>query len=110
MKPEISHLIHLSTAHIRKETGDWIDQNHVYHASHEYGWFVWVDEDMCRAEDGSDILQFGDETVVPADLIACMRFAQQHGCTWFVLDCDVNPIPELPTYEWEETETKEITP
>jgi hypothetical protein len=84
---ETSTLLHLSTAHISKETTAILDQGKLYVAKHEYGWFVWVDEDA-------------SSRTFPADLLACIQFAQGMGCRWIILDCDASKVDALPTYEW----------
>jgi hypothetical protein len=92
--PQIERVMVISTTHIKRETGDWLDRSKVYASEHEYGWFVWVDEDVVKnnGEDGS-----GEEW--PADLVACLRHAHENECTWLNLDRDGN-IGDLPKYDW----------
>jgi len=34
--------------------------------------------------------------LVPADLVAVMRYARKHGCEYVLLDCDALPMADLP--------------
>ena len=36
----------------------------------------------------------------PKDIVACMRFAREQGCSWLCLDCDGCEAEGLPTYTW----------
>lgn len=94
---EISKMITISTAHIRKETADdlgstmntryvgWM-QWFSYYDKADYGWFI-----------PTDYVEF---EMLPKDLADCIRFALRHGCDWLCLDCDGEIVDSLPTYEW----------
>jgi hypothetical protein len=55
-----------------------------------FGWFLWAHDEE------SDLSEF------PADLQACMRKAQEHGCDYILFDRDASPAGialGLPFYE-----------
>lgn len=90
----------LSTAHLTKETADWLWENtdvpipayaKTLSDGDIPGYFVCVtgwddDEETVRA--------------LPEDLKAILRIAKQDGYDWIVLDRDEVPYSGLPTYDW----------
>ena len=109
-QPEISPMLFLSTAHLRKETAEAMDlvrvsrqeeegqRHHVLPEGHplqlvsfdciEYGYLVWVTDDE------------GLLKSMPEEIAAAIRFAKQHGCRYIKFDCDVERIDELPSWDW----------
>jgi len=96
----------LSTGHITKGTADALDEIVAMQASEKgqldvedwrywliasrwssYGWWVWA-----NVEDGRDNM--------PADLIACLDYAREHGCRWILFDCDGPLERDLTRYDW----------
>jgi len=82
-----------STAHISKETGDWLSGRlsvldpGMSVMVGQYGWFVWVG---------------AHETVgdMPADLRAVLKYARAAGADYLMLDADAPKLPDLTTHEW----------
>ncbi|GGG18510.1 DUF5983 family protein [Paenibacillus abyssi] len=97
MSDTIVKTLVLSTGHISKETKEWIDKSDeepvpltIYEKS-IYGWMILVPQDDRDAELLKD---------VPESLQAVIEYAVRHDCSWVMLDCDANCIPELPQYDW----------
>ena len=88
---EIGRMITISTAHISKETRRMLDNSLIedltYYAKDGFGWFIHIPP-MDRLDD-SDI---------PDDLAACLRYALVLGCVWLGFDRDAQPCV-LPLYE-----------
>ena len=106
----ISRMLTVSTAHITKETADFIDEackdcmssplivykkaetmnigNGDYYTDN-YGWFIYCN--VCKP--GLNI---------PKDLMMLMCFTTDSGCDWLCLDRDGEVLdnPYLAVYEW----------
>lgn len=90
---ESRKLAMLCTAHVSKETGDMLTQTPpdklpVVGGSFHYGWFMYAPED---AHDDRDL---------PADLAHVLAHVRAAGFDYVMFDCDVEPIAELPVFEW----------
>jgi hypothetical protein len=95
-------MLALNTNHISEKTRDFLDENGratesewrmpeiVVYSKSEYGWFIPMVSSV--DEPNADHL--------PHDLLAIFMFMQKHGYTWLMLDCDVEPIEELPIFNW----------
>jgi hypothetical protein len=98
--PEIQHVLFLSTGHIRHPEFSGIDDrlclspDSLYPISYEdeNGWWVHVPSD---SDDFSTTLK-----EVPASIGHALMFARSHRCTWIRYDRDVDPLQELPEYNW----------
>ena len=92
---EIAKILTLSTAHIRPETAERLDNGlkgliPVY--KYEYGWIIFSTAATYHEE---------DYATLPEDLKACVSLAVKHGCDWLRLDCDGERYEGLlPLYEW----------
>ena len=100
---EIAKMLTISTAHIRKETAEFIDKvcedNNlsnlgVYNKTakyigsiEHYGWFIYCNVDL-------------PDLNVPKDLLKVMCFARDNNCDWLCLDRDGEIIDGLDEYEW----------
>lgn len=84
----IDKMLSISTAHLTPETAkNWNEGKlpEIWIMAYQYGWVMWVDE---------------DPDAVPAEVSKIFEVAHLAGCKFVRLDCDVEPHPELPTYEW----------
>jgi hypothetical protein len=95
----IVKMLDISTAHITDSTAVWLTDVGVNGSSPiivyekaEYGWLVFV----------PDMWDEGRADQTPGDLLAVITYAKAIGCTWVMLDCDGERIPELPIYDWED--------
>lgn len=107
-KPLILSMLDLSTAHLQLLTADMlhgITHRHpsclklskeqgwpVAYSKEEFGYFIHVDEEQSWKDDDSEL---------PEDLKAILRYAFSLGCAWINLDRDgevMNGV--LPVYEW----------
>ena len=79
----IRKTLELSTAHLSTHTAQRMSLFSM--VRHEFGWLVSVDTT-------------GD--TYPNDLHACMVLAESNGCDYILFDSDVEPIEDLPTYDW----------
>lgn len=98
---EINCMLCLSTAHVSKDTADWLNEQgelnatshdtgvtaKVHVGSHGYGWILYCElDDACK---------------YPDDLARITRYAiEKHGCTYVNLDADGNGYDDLPTFDW----------
>lgn len=82
-KPEVSKMLALSTAHITEQTCNQFLATVGYEKG-EYGWFVYTNLSV----------------PIPDDLKACLEYARTIDCEWVMFDLDVDPLPQLPTYDW----------
>ena len=92
-QPTTFTMLDLSTAHLKPETRTLLTQDLVdgalIYPKGPWGWFVHVPTE-------TDGLTISDE--VPADLKACILYAQRHQQNWLMLDCDGTVASELPVY------------
>ena len=100
---EISKMLTISTAHIRKDTAEFIenvcrdntlsklivyDKTARYNGcSEEYGWFIYCNVAL-------------PDLNVPEDLLKVMCFARDNDCAWLCLDRDGEILDYFETYEW----------
>lgn len=88
----------LSTGHISKKTGDWLDyalcdidqmtnvsplSGGPYAAA---GWFMHCPEEV--------------HVSVPEDLKLVMQFVRKNGCSYLLMDRDADTIEGLEVFEW----------
>ena len=97
---DIAKLITLSTAHITDKTSvlldkEWKENNFqiAVYDKNGYGFFIYISE-------GTKEKAFDDSSDLPKDLKDCIKFAVEKECEWLCLDCDAEPIDELPKYDW----------
>lgn len=89
---EIAKMLTLSTAHIKKETAEFLNNPNsdlIVFAKGEYGWFIsgeWIQEELIPD--------------IPEDLIKIVHLAQENECLWICLDRDGEEIEGLPVYKW----------
>ena len=90
----IYNLLDLSTAHIKKETDNFLrgqveeDFPEVIVYLKTCGYFILVPDD--------DI----DDLEIPNDLKDCLKFAKENNCVWLVLDDGAEVVDDLKQYEW----------
>ena len=90
---QIDKMLVLSTAHIKKETGDALDADGgmcwLTSLSWQcYGWILWVEDQPMPEEVGYP------------DLAAIFALARERGCSWVRLDCDGLKADALEVFEW----------
>ena len=96
---ETFRVLALSTSHVTKEVGDTLDQvlgegdrdnsgwaYWIVGSPWPYGWWIWA------------WLEAIDD--LPECLRQCLAFAREQGCRYVLFDSDVEPIDQLPTFEW----------
>lgn len=94
---DIAKMVTISTAHITAETVKLMDNTaSILHReliifNTGFGWIIYC-----------NTLNYGaiNESLVPDDLLACMKFACKNACEWLRLDSDAEMVDELPTYDW----------
>ena len=99
---EISKMLTLSTAHLRKGTMTEMDANDidgiVLWPKGEYGYFVWIpDVGIDRANNCPAPFEYPD--AVPNELRLALEFGREHGCEFVCFDCDGDTVEGLVTYE-----------
>lgn len=117
-EPEVCLMMTISTAHITPETSGLLDADiseklsaicvypkigmpagMIHKASSseireaDYGWWIHIPQDSVS----EDLYELRS---LPEDLLACIRYAKGHGCTWLCLDAAGSEVDELPLYEW----------
>ena len=93
MADEIARMMVLSTGHLTERTRNtWIKEECPWACFEkgEYGWFMYVCDDMgiCEAPD------------VPIELRSALHVARLRGCEWIMFDRDGPEIEDLPYYDW----------
>lgn len=94
-KLETDLMLTLSTAHLSPETRQKLKDNPetdelcvtVYPKS-GFGWYVYFNGLPKNTIDN-----------LPEDILACVRVAQNAGCTVLCFDCDAEPVPYLSAYQ-----------
>lgn len=89
----ICNILYMSTCHITEATDNLMANGKirdlVYYPKVEdgmqYGYFIYTEDFM-----GND---------VPEDLVRCVEFARNNGCSWINMDCDGDEVDGLPVYE-----------
>lgn len=90
---EITKMLTLSTAHIPEsiakslETEPETDNFGLSVYPFAYGFWIFIPD-------------YGLRETIPKPLAACLRLAKENGCEWLRLDCDAEPLDELPVYDW----------
>ena len=87
----ISKMLELSTMHLTYKTCTLMDGGKFRIAEYPCGYFVYADPWQIKHEDVSDY---------PKDLLACIKLALEYDCTYIIFDSDVEPIEDLPIYDW----------
>lgn len=104
---EISQMLTISSMHVSKDTQKLLDEavrelsdlaiddNDMppVHEKLGYGWFIACDPDT----DNEALGETWDD--YPADLVAAMRLAKEHGCFWLCIDCDGPEVDGLEKFE-----------
>ena len=109
MKLEISNMLTISTAHIKHETRECLDNtdsisgtidNTFYHLNiynkGEFGWFIYIIPDTKETYN----VNMASELITHPDLTDCIKLAIRHNCNILCFDRDgeiYNNI--LPTFE-----------
>ena len=97
----IEHMLTISTGNLTKQTCDLLGgsgiEGVVTYAKGDYGWLIWVPP---VTEQGNEL-----PSKMPIDLNLCLAQAQYKGCTWLMVDMDVDSFDavqlyDLPEYEW----------
>lgn len=99
---EITKMLTISTAHIRKETTKFIDKvcknndlsrliiydktAHYDGCTEQYGWFIYCNVDL-------------EDLDVPEDLLKLIKFTKNNNCDWLCLDRDAEIVDGLDFYE-----------
>lgn len=95
---EISKMVTLSLGHISKETSEWLSNQEeiVSYEKESYGWFIYI------PPKDSEILQeyLSNKDDIPEDMNRLIKIAAEQDCVWICLDNSVQPILELPVYNW----------
>ena len=95
-KLPIYKYLDISTAHITKETDEFILKQLsrkteglliIYDTG--YGYFINVPYNLDEIE-----------MHIPNDLASCLGFAKKHSCRWLLLDCYADVVDELEQFEW----------
>lgn len=95
----VQKYLDLSTAHVSKETADWLDLIGnkegdsipvIMYLKGSYGWIVYAAQEDFEFENKK----------VPADLLQVINYAKSLDCIWIMFDCDGEQVKELPVYEW----------
>lgn len=85
--PEIEKVLVCSTGNLTREVCDGLPNiEGLWVLEYEHGHMVFVG-------------YLPDLSAYP-DLKAATDLAQKHGCRWVRFDCDAEPAPGLPVYDW----------
>lgn len=88
----IVNMLEASTSNLTESTVEWLNnETLVVYPKATYGFFLAVPSE----EDGE-----GFDHEWPEDLKTLVQFARDRRCEWVMIDRDVEPLRELPTYEW----------
>lgn len=91
-QPNVRRFLDLSTVHLSPATrddwdGDSSRPSWAYPTS--YGWFVWAgSDDTNEEEDG-----------LPAEVVACRKFARTLGCDYILFDADAETVEGLEVFD-----------
>jgi hypothetical protein len=90
--PNVRRFLDLSTAHLANTTRDlwscdWLRPS--WASRTEYGWFIW--SGTAEADDPEDHL--------PAEVVACRKFARTLGCDYILFDADAETVEGLEVFE-----------
>lgn len=88
--PTIDRMMELSTAHLTAATAALLKDEaiDVPFLTKKEGWTINTSQE--------------DAEEYPDDLKEVLLYAYHQGCEWVLLDSDVEPIQDLPVYEWDE--------
>ena len=95
----------VSTAHITREDSKRIqaDLSNAYSELWgditRFGWWIWVPPSISPA-DCDDFLERCNYLGLSEGFKACIRKAQENGCTYVKFDCDAEIYDDLPKYDW----------
>lgn len=89
----------VSTAHVTEATrlsldGLSPDDANVSFMAWEYGWSI----PTCQVDD--DVAEQESIDIIPAEVLAILRFACSHGFHWVRFDRDADVLPPFQTYDW----------
>ena len=91
-KPDVAKMIAVNTGHILADTLRLIRSDAIQ------GVISYQKNEACSLEEfGAFVYIQGDwkEQDVPADLAACIEYAQKHDADWIMFDYDVEPVDDL---------------
>lgn len=105
---EITKMLTLSTAHIRQETADRINEEADSNAmgltvypkagsGEEYGWFIFL-----APEQKEEYRKAANRDGIPRDLYQCIALALDLDCGILCLDCDGPVMPYLTQHAWDD--------
>ncbi|WP_268626968.1 hypothetical protein [Paenibacillus alvei] len=94
VQTEVNQMLTLSTAHITEGACMLLEADSlplIVYPKDVYGFFIVVPE-----ED-----EIADEKLsIPECLLDILAFAEKQGVDWIMLDCDAEPLYDLPIYDW----------
>ena len=100
---EIRKVLGLSTAHVKEETMRLLERepetNTLGLTVYGFPYGSWVYTGNLEEENGG-LTCYETPVQLPEDLTACILLAVRNGCSWLQFDCDADPVPELPWYDW----------
>ena len=96
----IYKILNLSTTHLSADTCKDLDawcrtidlnrkafsQSPTLLGATDYGWIIYCTEASVVEEDAT----------LPADMLACMKYAREQGCEFLLFDADAEEIDDLP--------------
>jgi hypothetical protein len=102
--PNIEKVLVLSTAHITKNTDEWLTSTatnkeghdtllpmrHIKIFNHHYGYIMFITDTPPETQDWQEM----------PEMMMIIKYAQQKGCTMINLDRDAAIVPNLITFEW----------
>lgn len=96
---QIEKIMVLSTAHIKKETADLLEEDNIglIVISRETGYLIHTVSLPMTDSVSEDLL---NNSRYPNDLAACIQLAHKNGCDWLLLDCDGPIESDIPFYDW----------
>ena len=92
-RQSLIRMLDISTAHLEESTCQALCAGGLEIASApwaEYGAICWVPEERMLDEYAH----------LPQDLLQVLRYASTHGIAYVKFDCDAEPHPALPAYQW----------
>lgn len=94
-EPRILRVLDASTSHLPEDVCEnLLSYQDVTAYDTNEGFLLYVPADI-PAEIAED-----DAEPAPEPLLALWRYAEQHNCTYILLDRDADLVPGLPTYGW----------
>lgn len=89
----IHQMLELSTEHLPEDVcSDLNGFEGVVADRREFGWLLWVPDDV---DDW-----FASYPGLPPSLLTVLRFARSRGCDYVLFDAEGDGCPDLPVYDW----------